>query len=45
MHACVRPRPLQNPEERPTFESLQWRLEDFFVNSEANYTEAGNVLN
>ena len=34
----------QNAEERPTFESLQWRLEDFFVNSEANYTEAGNVL-
>jgi len=33
-----------NPEERPTFESLQWRLEDFFVNSEASYTEAGNVL-
>lgn len=31
------------PEERPTFESLQYRLEDFFVNTE-NYTEASNVL-
>eukprot|EP00054_Salpingoeca_dolichothecata_P016216 m.94704 g.94704 ORF g.94704 m.94704 type:complete len:502 (-) comp21875_c0_seq1:229-1734(-) len=31
-------------EERPTFESLQWRLEDFFVNTEANYTEADRVL-
>jgi fyn-related kinase len=33
-----------NPEERPTFETLQWRLEDFFVNTEANYTEANNVM-
>ena len=29
-----------NAEERPTFETLQWRLEDFFVNTENNYTEA-----
>lgn len=35
---------LQNHEERPTFETLQWRLEDFFVNTEANYTEANNVM-
>ena len=33
----------QNPEDRPTFETLQWRLEDFFVSSEANYNEADNV--
>ena len=33
-----------NAEERPTFETLQWRLEDFFVNTEANYTEANNVM-
>jgi len=32
-----------NPEDRPTFETLQWRLEDFFVSSEANYNEADNV--
>ena len=35
----------QSPEERPTFDSLQWRLEDFFTNTEASYTEANNVLN
>ncbi len=34
----------QNAEDRPTFETLQFRLEDFFV-SEASYTEANNVLN
>ena len=34
----------QRPEERPTFESLQWRLEDFFVNPDAGYTEAANVF-
>lgn len=34
----------QSPEERPTFESLQFRFEDFFVNAEASYTEANNVL-
>eukprot|EP00049_Salpingoeca_infusionum_P023298 m.11367 g.11367 ORF g.11367 m.11367 type:complete len:513 (+) comp5709_c0_seq1:453-1991(+) len=31
-----------NAEERPTFETLQWRLEDFFVNTENNYTDAAN---
>jgi len=31
-----------NPEERPRFEALQWRLEDFFVNTDS-YTEANNV--
>jgi len=34
----------QNSEDRPTFETLQWRLEDFFVSSEANYNEADSVL-
>jgi len=33
-----------NPEDRPTFETLQWRLEDFFVNTEANYTHADDVV-
>eukprot|EP00052_Salpingoeca_macrocollata_P029158 m.290719 g.290719 ORF g.290719 m.290719 type:complete len:425 (-) comp22951_c0_seq8:71-1345(-) len=28
-----------NSNERPTFESLQWRLEDFFINSESGYNE------
>jgi len=31
------------PEDRPTFETLQWRVEDFFVSSEGNYNEADNV--
>jgi len=31
-----------NPEERPMFESLQFRLEDFFVNTEA-YSEADTM--
>ncbi len=31
------------PEDRPTFESLQWRLEDFFVNTGANYNEVNNL--
>lgn len=31
-------------EERPTFESLQYRLEDFFVNTDGQYNEADNVL-
>jgi len=30
----------QSPEDRPTFESLQWRLEDFFVSSDGEYKEA-----
>eukprot|EP00037_Helgoeca_nana_P018040 m.172092 g.172092 ORF g.172092 m.172092 type:complete len:514 (-) comp24268_c0_seq1:182-1723(-) len=33
----------QSSEERPTFETLQWRLEDFFVSSEQNYNEADAV--
>ena len=33
----------QSYEERPTFESLQYRLEDFFVNAEAVYTQANYV--
>ncbi len=35
---------LQNPEDRPTFETLQWRLEDFFVDTGQSYTEASNVM-
>ncbi|XP_004345109.1 protein tyrosine kinase src [Capsaspora owczarzaki ATCC 30864] len=31
------------PEDRPTFESLAWRLEDFFMNTEASYAEASTV--
>ena len=27
------------PEDRPTFESLQWQLEDFFVTDDAGYTD------
>jgi hypothetical protein len=38
---CI-PQTRQNPEERPRFEALQWRLEDFFVNTDS-YTEANNV--
>jgi len=30
----------QASEDRPTFESLQWRLEDFFVSSDGEYKEA-----
>ena len=33
-----------NPDDRPTFETLQWRLEDFFVNSDGEYNEADNVV-
>ena len=36
--------PPQNPEDRPTFATLQWRLEEFFVNTEANYTHADDVM-
>ena len=31
------------PDDRPRFETLQWRLEDFFVNSDGQYNEADNV--
>lgn len=33
-----------NPDDRPTFETLQWRLEDFFVNSDSEYNEADAVV-
>lgn len=33
----------QHPEERPTFQSLQYRLEDFYTTNDA-YNEANNVL-
>jgi len=34
------------PKERPTFETLQWRLEDFFVNSDAtDYQDGDAVIN
>jgi serine/threonine protein kinase len=29
---------LQDPIARPTFETLQWRLDDYFVNEEVNYS-------
>ena len=32
----------QEPEDRPTFETLQWRLEDFFVMDATNYAESAN---
>lgn len=31
-------------QDRPTFESLRFRLEDFFSSGEANYTEASKLL-
>eukprot|EP00045_Choanoeca_perplexa_P007890 m.72484 g.72484 ORF g.72484 m.72484 type:complete len:499 (+) comp14266_c0_seq1:132-1628(+) len=30
---------LEDPVTRPTFETLQWRMEEFFVNAEANYND------
>jgi hypothetical protein len=33
----------QNPEERPSFESLQNRLEDFFTSS-GEYAEANSMM-
>lgn len=30
----------QNPDDRPTFETLQWRLEDFFVDTGGSYADA-----
>lgn len=33
-----------DPEMRPTFETLQWRLEDYFVNSENEYKEADSFI-
>ena len=34
----------RNPADRPTFEALQWRLEDFFVLDSTDYQQAGDVL-
>eukprot|EP00039_Didymoeca_costata_P019067 m.336094 g.336094 ORF g.336094 m.336094 type:complete len:511 (+) comp17755_c0_seq1:421-1953(+) len=35
----------QEPEDRPTFETLQWRLEDYFVSSDGNeYKEADSFI-
>ena len=34
----------RNPADRPTFEALQWRLEDFFVMDTTDYQQAGDVL-
>ena len=39
----VAPRCLQEPIERPTFEGLVFRLEDFF-HGEMQYTEASKLL-
>ena len=33
----------KKPEERPTFESLQYDLEDYFVIENGNYMDAGNL--
>ncbi|VDP45963.1 unnamed protein product [Soboliphyme baturini] len=30
----------KDPEKRPTFETLQWRLEDFFASDPTNYKDA-----
>jgi len=32
----------KDPMKRPTFETLQWQLEDFFTLSDSEYKEAGN---
>lgn len=32
-----------DPKERPTFETLQWRLEDFFVNADATDYQDGDA--
>lgn len=32
-----------NPDQRPTFEALQYRLEDFFVNEGSSYNNPDNV--
>ncbi|KAL5457173.1 hypothetical protein EMCRGX_G034418 [Ephydatia muelleri] len=34
----------RNPADRPTFEALQWRLEDFFVLDAGQYQHASDVL-
>ncbi len=30
----------KDPEKRPTFETLQWKLEDFFTSDSSEYKEA-----
>lgn len=40
---AARMRPYQEPIERPTFEGLVFRLEDFF-HGEMQYTEASKVM-
>jgi fyn-related kinase len=30
----------QDPMKRPTFETLQWKLEDFFTMSDSEYKDA-----
>jgi fyn-related kinase len=30
----------KDPMKRPTFETLQWKLEDFFTMSDSDYKEA-----
>ena len=30
----------KDPEKRPTFETLQWKLEDLFTNDSSEYKEA-----
>lgn len=32
-----------DPQKRPTFDSLQWQLEDFFVNESGQYKEADQI--
>ena len=35
---------LQKSEDRPTFESLHFRLEDFFASEAANYTSPEKLM-
>lgn len=32
-----------NPMERPTFETLQWKLEEYFVSDGEQYKDASSV--
>ncbi len=34
----------RDPLARPTFETVQWRLDDFFVDQDGDYKEAVEVL-
>ena len=38
--ACFTRTVFQDPIKRPTFETLQWKLEDFFTMSDSEYKEA-----